>query len=131
MCPGGGISQKITYWVEKNDNAKIEYFKDKSKTKKNNASKTPTRFVYFDATGKGTSSKEATICTSFSLQRNDSVTESEIYHSFTATTVQPKNSAGPGVICGLSLLVLYFAPIGFSPGTPVFPSPQKPTFDLT
>ena len=26
------------------------------------------------------------------------------------------------------LLVLYFAPRGFSPGTPVFPSPQKPTF---
>ena len=23
-----------------------------------------------------------------------------------------------------------FAPKGFSPGTPVFPSPQKPTFDL-
>ena len=25
------------------------------------------------------------------------------------------------------LLVLSFAPRGFSPGTPVFPSPQKPT----
>ena len=37
---------------------------------------------------------------------------------------------GPGVICGLSLLVLYSAPRGFSPGTPVFPFPQKPTFDL-
>ena len=37
---------------------------------------------------------------------------------------------GPGIICGLSLLVLYSAPRGFSPGTPVFPSPQKPTFDL-
>ena len=37
---------------------------------------------------------------------------------------------GPGVICGLSLLVLYSGPRGFSPGTPVFPSPQKPTFDL-
>ena len=35
-----------------------------------------------------------------------------------------------GVICGLSLLVLFSAPRGFSPGTPVFPSPQKPTFDL-
>ena len=35
---------------------------------------------------------------------------------------------GPGVICGLSLLlVLYSAPRGFSPGTPVFPSHQKPT----
>ena len=32
-------------------------------------------------------------------------------------------------ICGLSLLlVLSFAPRGFSPGTPVFPSPQKPAF---
>ena len=31
-------------------------------------------------------------------------------------------------ICGLSLLlVLSFAPRGFSPGTPVFPSPRKPT----
>ena len=33
------------------------------------------------------------------------------------------------VICGLSLLFVFFlAPRGFSPGTPVFPSPQKPTF---
>ena len=36
---------------------------------------------------------------------------------------------GLGIICGLSLLlVLVLAPRGFSPGTPVFPSPQKPTF---
>ena len=36
----------------------------------------------------------------------------------------PGSIPGPGVICGLSLLlVLYFAPRGFSPGTPVFPSP--------
>ena len=38
--------------------------------------------------------------------------------------------SNPGVnaICGLSLLlVLSFAPRGFCPGTPVFPSPQKPT----
>ena len=28
----------------------------------------------------------------------------------------------------LLLLVLYSAPRGFSPGTPVFPSAQKPTF---
>ena len=33
-------------------------------------------------------------------------------------------------LCGLSLLVLFSAPKGFSPGIPVFPSPQKPTFDL-
>jgi len=43
---------------------------------------------------------------------------------------------GPGVICGLSLLlVLFLAPRGFSLGTLVFLSPQKPTiskfqFDL-
>ena len=39
--------------------------------------------------------------------------------------------SNPGVdaICGLSLLlVLSIAPRGFFPGTPVFPSPQKPTF---
>ena len=36
-----------------------------------------------------------------------------------------------GVICGLSLLVVYIAPRGFSlRGTPVFHPPQKPTFDL-
>ena len=41
------------------------------------------------------------------------------------------SGSNPGVdaICGLSLLlVLSLAPRGFSPGTPVFPSPQKPTF---
>ena len=32
--------------------------------------------------------------------------------------------------CGLRLLVLYSAPSDFSSGTPVFPSLQKPTFDL-
>ena len=40
-------------------------------------------------------------------------------------------SSNPGVdaICGLSLLLVFsLAPRGFSPGTPVFPSPQKPTF---
>ena len=39
--------------------------------------------------------------------------------------------SNPGVdaICGLSLLLfLSLAPRGFSPRTPVFPSPQKPTF---
>ena len=41
----------------------------------------------------------------------------------------PGSIPGLGVICGLSLLlVLVLAPGGFSPGTPVFPSPQKPTF---
>ena len=46
------------------------------------------------------------------------------------------HQCGPGSIStlgvkgGLSLLVLYSAMRGFSPGTPVYPSLQKPTFDL-
>ena len=41
----------------------------------------------------------------------------------------PGSNSGIDAICGLGLLlVLSFAPRGFSPGTPVFPSPQKPTF---
>ena len=42
----------------------------------------------------------------------------------------PGSISALGVICGLSLLVLYSAMRGFSLGTPVFPSHQKPTFDL-
>ena len=38
----------------------------------------------------------------------------------------PGSIRGLDVICGLSLLLILFsAPTGFSPGTPVFPSPQK------
>ena len=41
----------------------------------------------------------------------------------------PGSNPGVDATCGLSLLLLLsFAPRGFSPGTPVFPSPQKPTF---
>ena len=41
----------------------------------------------------------------------------------------PGSNPGVDAVCGLSLLlVLFLAPRGFSPGTPVFPSPQKPTF---
>ena len=41
----------------------------------------------------------------------------------------PGSIPGHGVICRWSLLlVLFLAPRGFSQGTPVFPSPQKPTF---
>ena len=41
----------------------------------------------------------------------------------------PGSNPGVDTICGLSLLlVLSLAPRGFSPGTPVFPSPQKPAF---
>ena len=40
----------------------------------------------------------------------------------------PGSNPGVDAIRGLSLLlVLSLAPRGFSPGTPVFPSPQKPT----
>ena len=42
----------------------------------------------------------------------------------------PGSIPEPSVICGLSLLALYSAPRGVSPGTPVFSSSQKPTFDL-
>ena len=36
---------------------------------------------------------------------------------------------GPGVICELSLLLVLLSALrGFSPGSPVFPSSQKPTF---
>ena len=40
----------------------------------------------------------------------------------------PGSTPGVDAICGLSLSVLPLAPRGFSPGTPVFPSPQKPPF---
>ena len=41
----------------------------------------------------------------------------------------PGSNPGVDAICGLRLLlVLSFAPRGFSPGTPLFPSPKKPTF---
>ena len=40
----------------------------------------------------------------------------------------PGSNPGVDAICGLSLLlVLSFATRGFSPGTPFFPCPQKPT----
>ena len=42
----------------------------------------------------------------------------------------PGLNPGINAFCGLSLFVLSFAPKGFSPGTPVFPSPQKPIFQI-
>ena len=45
------------------------------------------------------------------------------------TNVGPGSIPRLGVICGLSLLlVLVLSPRGFSPGSSVFPSPQKQTF---
>ena len=44
------------------------------------------------------------------------------------TQVPPGSTPGIHAICGLSLLlVLSLAPKGFSLGSPVFPSPYKPT----
>ena len=41
----------------------------------------------------------------------------------------PGSNLGVEAICGLSFLLgLFFVPRGFFAGTPVFPSPQKPTF---
>ena len=52
-----------------------------------------------------------------------------VVRGLTSHQCGPGSTPGPGVIRGLSmLLVLVLAPRGFSPGTPVFPSPQKPTF---
>ena len=49
--------------------------------------------------------------------------------AFASHQCGPGSNFGVDAICGLSLLlVLFFVPKGFSPGTPVFPSPQKPTF---
>ena len=53
----------------------------------------------------------------------------QVVRALASRQCDPGSIPGPGVICGLSLLlVLYSAPRGFSPGSPVFPSPQKPTF---
>ena len=42
------------------------------------------------------------------------------------------STPGPGVICWLSLLLVFvLVPRGFSPATPVFPSPQKPTSPIS
>ena len=42
----------------------------------------------------------------------------------------PGSIPGPAVICGLSLLVLYSVPRGFSPGSPVFSSHKKPMIKM-
>ena len=51
--------------------------------------------------------------------------------TFASHQCVPGSIPGPGVICGLSLLlVLFLAPRSFPPGTPVFLSPQKSRFNL-
>ena len=50
-------------------------------------------------------------------------------HSPPTNRARVQIPASKPLLCGLSLLlVLSLAPRGFSPGTPVFPSPEKPTF---
>ena len=45
-----------------------------------------------------------------------------------ALASHPGFTPGVDAICGLSLLLVFsLAPRGYSPGTPFFPSPQKPT----
>ena len=56
-----------------------------------------------------------------------------VYESYTTVHMYPmwpESDSQTGVTCGLSLLVLYSALRGFSPGTPVLPSPQKSISDL-
>ena len=49
--------------------------------------------------------------------------------TLTSHQLGPGSIPGLGVICGLSLLLaLVLAPRGVSPGTLVFPPPQKLTF---
>ena len=55
--------------------------------------------------------------------------DSAVVRALASQQCVPGSILGPSVMCGLSLLlVLFSVPRGFSPGTPVFPSPQKPTF---
>ena len=52
----------------------------------------------------------------------------EVVRALASHQCGPGSNPSVDAICGLSLLlVLSFAPRGFSPDTPVFPSPQKPT----
>ena len=52
-----------------------------------------------------------------------------VVRALTSHQCGPGSNPGVDAICGLSLLlVLSFAPKGFSPGTSVFPSPQKTAF---
>ena len=52
-----------------------------------------------------------------------------VVRALASNQCDPGSNPGVDTICGLSLLLVpSFAPRGFSLGTPVFPSPQKPTF---
>ena len=52
-----------------------------------------------------------------------------VVRAFASHQCGPGSNPGVHAIRELSLLLVFsFAPRGFSPGTPVFPSLQKPTF---
>ena len=54
---------------------------------------------------------------------------SAVVRALASQQCRPGSNSGVDATCGLSLLlVLSYAPKGSSPGTPVFPSPQKPSF---
>ena len=66
----------------------------------------------------------------FSLKRyREGSKDGAVVRALASHQCDPGSNPGVDAICGLSLLlVLSLAPRGFSPGSPVFPSPQKPTF---
>ena len=52
-----------------------------------------------------------------------------VVRALTSQQRGPGSNPGVDAIGGLSLLLVLFSALrGFSPGTPVFPSPQNPTF---
>ena len=56
-------------------------------------------------------------------------TDGAVVRALASHQCGPDSNPGVDAICGLSVLLVFsFAPRGFSPGTPVFPCPQKPTF---
>ena len=66
------------------------------------------------------------MCHSPSISRIQGSRVGAVVRALASLQCVPGSIPGPGVICGLSLLlVLYSAPRGFSSGTPVFPSHQK------
>ena len=60
---------------------------------------------------------------------NDVASDGAVVRALASHQCGPGLKPGVDAICRLSLLlVLSLAPRGFSPGAPVFPSPEKPTF---
>ena len=67
--------------------------------------------------------------TDYSIWRAQGSKDGAVVRALASHQCVPGSIRGPGVISGLSvLLVLYSAPRGFSPGIPIFPCPKKSTF---